>query len=152
MILPQVVLVLSTQGKVNTLVAERIRLLRRSTDRLSLSDLSQIDAQITEDFDRIFNTRKTLFIWKLSTKFLLSTIMGAGTVAVFTLGGALVLNGKTDVGTVVAAATGLGRLQGPTSFLIAFYRQVSSTRVKFDLLREVAIQDPEVTAGGSSVR
>lgn len=138
MIIPQIVVVLSTQRKVNALVAERIRVLRRSTNRLSMSDLATIDRHIIDDFDEIFETRRHLFIWKLSTKFVLSTITGLGTVGVLALGGALVLDGRTDVGTVVAATIGLGRLAGPTSFLIAFYRQVSATRVKFDLLREVA--------------
>jgi ABC-type bacteriocin/lantibiotic exporter with double-glycine peptidase domain len=53
----------------------------------------------------------------------------------------MVLDGKTDVGTVVAATMGLGRIQGPTSFLIAFYRQVSANRVKFELLRGVFTPD-----------
>ena len=53
------------------------------------------------------------------------------------LGGWLVLQGRTDVGTVVAATLGLSRLQGPTAFLIAFYRQVSANRVKFELLRDI---------------
>jgi ABC-type bacteriocin/lantibiotic exporter with double-glycine peptidase domain len=138
MIAPQIIVVLSTQTKVNSLVGERIRILRQSTDRISASDLSSIDDQITRQFDDIYDTRRRLFFWKLSTKFLLSTITGVGTVAVLALGGALVLADRTDVGTVVATTIGLGRLQGPTSFLIAFYRQVSSTRVKFDLLRDAA--------------
>jgi ABC-type bacteriocin/lantibiotic exporter with double-glycine peptidase domain len=76
-----------------------------------------------------------MFRWKVSTKFLLSSINGAGTVLVFMLGGAMVIDGKTDVGTVVAATLGLSRLQGPTTYLISFYREVSSNRVKFELLR-----------------
>ena len=58
---------------------------------------------------------------------------------VLMLGGYLVLQGRTDVGTVVAATMGLSRIQGPTAFLIAFYRQVSANRVKFDLLRGLFI-------------
>ena len=47
----------------------------------------------------------------------------------------MVLEGRTDVGTVGAATLGLNRLYGPTAFLISFYRQVSSNQVKFELLR-----------------
>ena len=57
-----------------------------------------------------------MFLWKLSAKFLLSVINGAGTVGVLMLGGWLVLQGKTDVGTVVAATSGLSRIQGPPPF------------------------------------
>jgi ABC-type bacteriocin/lantibiotic exporter with double-glycine peptidase domain len=137
MIIPQVILVLATQGKVNALVAKRVQILRGSTNKLRPDQTDAIAQSVLDDFDTIFETRRRMFLWKLSTKFLLSTINGAGTVAVLMLGGWLVLQERTDVGTVVAATLGLSRLQAPTAFLIAFYRQVSATRVKFELLRDV---------------
>lgn len=142
MIFPQIIIVLLTQAQVNRLVAERVRILRRSSNRITAEDLRDIEQDAMADFDRIFETRRLMFVWKLSTKFVLSAINGIGTVAVLLLGGWLVLNGRTDVGTVVAATAGLGRIQGPTGFLIAFYRQVSATRVKFDLLRDIARLPP----------
>lgn len=138
MIAPQVVLVLATQGKVNALVAKRVKILRGATNRIVAEQSQAIVQSVLDDFDAIYETRRRMFLWKLSTKFLLSAINSAGTVAVLMLGGWLVLQGKTDVGTVVAATMGLSRLQAPTAFLIAFYRQVSATRVKFELLRNVA--------------
>ena len=146
MIAPQVILVLGTQKQVNRLVGERVHVLRRATDESLAEDLEQINQSVVDDFDTIFETRRSIFIWKLSTKFLLSAINGAGTVAVLALGGLLVLDGQTDVGTVVAATIGLDRLRSPTSFLIAFYRQVSATRVKFDLLREAAAPETQTKA------
>jgi ABC-type bacteriocin/lantibiotic exporter with double-glycine peptidase domain len=94
---------------------------------------------VLEDFDRIYGVRRTMFRWKLSTKFLVSAINGAGTVAVFVLGGLLVLQGRTDVGTVVAATMGLSRLQGPNTFLFSYYREVSANRVKYELLRGLSL-------------
>ncbi len=144
-IAPQVVLVLLTQRKVNALVAERVRVLRRATNQMILSGADAEMQSILDDFDTIFETRRRMFVWKLSTKFIISALNATGTVGVLMLGGWLVLNGKTDVGTVVAATIGLGRIQAPTAFLIAFYRQVSATRVKFELLREV-LQTPGESA------
>ncbi len=132
-IAPQVVLVLLTQRRVNALVAARVQVLRRAADGM----IHGAPDTVLADFDAIFDTRRRMFIWKLSTKFAISTLNAAGTVGVLMLGGWLVLHDRTDVGTVVAATIGLGRLQAPTAFLIAFYRQVSATRVKFELLREV---------------
>lgn len=137
MIAPQVVIVLATQRKVNQYVAKRVRVLRQATDQLTTEDLHQAEADIKAHFDTIYDARRHMFIWKLSTKFLLSTINGAGTVAVLLLGGWMVIYGQTDVGTVVAATIGLGRIQAPTAFLIAYYRQVSANRVKFELLRDL---------------
>lgn len=136
---PQVVVVLATQRVVNARVAERVRILRKATSDIVTDDLKQANDAVEHAFDEIYDTRRSMFLWKLSTKFVLSAINGAGTVGLLALGGWYVLEGRTDVGTVVAATMGLSRLQGPTSFLIAFYRQISATRVKFDLLRDVTL-------------
>lgn len=137
MIAPQVLLVLFTQGRINSLVASRVHILRQATSQIGADETNAVVQAVLEEFDEIFETRRRMFVWKLSTKFLLSTINGAGTVAVLMLGGWMVLQGRTDVGTVVAATLGLARLQSPTAFLIAFYRQVSANRVKFELLRDI---------------
>lgn len=137
MILPQIAIVLLSQRKVNRYVALRVKLLRAASEQLSRQDITDEIAGIEAKFDEIYDTRRNMFLWKLSTKFVLSAINGAGTVAVLMLGGWLVLHGRTDVGTVVAAVSGLGRIQGPTAFLIAFYRQVSANRIKFELLRDL---------------
>jgi ABC-type multidrug transport system fused ATPase/permease subunit len=148
MITPQVIIVLITQRKVNELVARRVRILRGSTDKILKQYDDGPDLAIGEDFDKIFETRRVMFIWKLSTKFVISALNAAATVGVLALGGWMVLEGRTDVGTVVAATLGLSRLQAPTSFLIAFYRQVSAARVKFDLVRELM----EISPNGSTAR
>lgn len=142
MIVPQIVIVLASQRKVNIFVARRVRILRNATDTLTTEDIERAVQAVETKFDEIYETRRRMFIWKLSAKFLLSVINGAGTVGVLMLGGWLVLNGRTDVGTVVAATSGLNRIQGPTAFLIAFYRQVSANRIKFELMRELFGPDP----------
>ncbi len=142
MIVPQIIIVLVSQRKVNVFVAERVRILRSATDQLTTEDLEAVEQDIKALFDDIYETRKRMFLWKLSAKFLLSVINGAGTVGILMLGGWLVLEGKTDVGTVVAATSGLGRIQGPTAFLIAFYRQVSANRIKYELMLELFGPDP----------
>lgn len=143
MIVPQIAIVLISQRKVNIFVAERVRILRSSTDEMTIEDIQAVSQEVLAKFDEIFETRRRMFIWKLSAKFLLSVINGAGTVGILMLGGWLVLQGKTDVGTVVAATSGLSRIQGPTAFLIAFYRQVSANRIKYDLMLELFGDHPE---------
>ncbi|EEX10221.1 ABC transporter, permease protein [Ruegeria lacuscaerulensis ITI-1157] len=143
MIAPQIAIVLVSQRKVNRFVADRVRILRNATDQLTTDDIERVTQDIHDQFDAIYETRRRMFVWKLSTKFALSAINGAGTVAVLMLGGWLALNGKTDVGTVVAATSGLARIQGPTAFLIAFYRQVSANRIKFELMLELFGPDRE---------
>jgi len=135
-ILPQAIIVLATQRHINARVSERVIVLRRATNQITQAQSRQIEQAVLDDFDAIYETRRKIFIWKLSTKFALSGINGAGTVGILMLGGWLVIEGRSDVGTVVAATVGLGRLQQPWSQLIAYYRNVSAIRVKFELLRE----------------
>ena len=139
MIAPQAGIVLLTQSKVNALLAERVRLLRRTTDLITATELQAAVNSVIEDIDHIYDVTRIMFRWKVSTKFLLSAITGAGTVTVLMLGGLFILDGRTDVGTVVAATIGLSRLQGPTTFLISFYRQVSANRIEFELLRGLSL-------------
>jgi ABC-type bacteriocin/lantibiotic exporter with double-glycine peptidase domain len=57
--------------------------------------------------------------------------------AVFVLlfaGGIMVLNGKTEIGIVVAFSSGLDRVVEPWREMIAFVRSTSSARIQFDLI------------------
>lgn len=138
MIAPQVVLVLVTQKRINLLVAERVRLLRRATDVITSADLDEAARRVTNEFDAIFEARRTMFIWKLSTKFLLSTINGAGVIAVLMLGGWLVLKGRNGCGHRGR------RNRGPRS-------HSGANQVKFELLRGL-LRDPEEPAPDRATR
>jgi ABC-type bacteriocin/lantibiotic exporter with double-glycine peptidase domain len=46
----------------------------------------------------------------------------------------MVLNGKTEIGIVVAFISGLDRVLDPWRELIAFLRSTSTARVQFDLI------------------
>lgn len=134
---PQIVILALTQSRINTLVAERVLVLRRSINQVTKHDIAKVKQSILEDFDRIYGTRRKIFVWKLSTKFVLSAINGFGLVAVLTIGGWLVIEGKSDVGTVVAATVGLGRIEQPWRLLAAFYRNLNAIRVQYDLMQEM---------------
>ena len=57
--------------------------------------------------------------------------------AVFVLlffGGIMVLNGKTEIGIVVAFISGLDRVLEPWREMIAFVRSTFSARIQFDLI------------------
>ena len=86
------------------------------------------------DFRDVFETRRRIFHLKLSSKLALSAISAAGTVGILFLGGWLVLDGRSDVGTVVASLVGLTRIEGPWRVLVSFFRNASTVRVKYAML------------------
>ena len=134
MILPQAVIVLAIQRRINDRVRQRVQYLRASCDLISNSDLQQIENEALRDFNEIYETRRKVFILKLSSKFVLKAINASATVGVLLLGGWLVIQGKSDVGTVVASLTGLTQISGPWLELVTFFRGASTMRVRYEML------------------
>ncbi|MGR3713614.1 MAG: ABC transporter transmembrane domain-containing protein [Shimia sp.] len=136
-ILPQAAIVLILQEKVNVRVRERTIILRQSTSELSeeaAKGISAVQQSIMDDFDRIYTTRRGIFGLKLSMKMAMNVISGIGLVGILLIGGLLMKNGMSDVGTVVASITALERINGPWRLLLNFYKELSAARVKFELI------------------
>lgn len=133
-ILPQAVIIVGIQGRINARVRERVQALRDATDRISESELLELEVRVVEDFDTIYTVRRKIFFLKLSAKFVLSALSAIGAVGILFLGGWFVIEGRTDVGTVVASLTGLARIEGPWRELVGFFRNASTVRVQFAML------------------
>jgi ABC-type bacteriocin/lantibiotic exporter with double-glycine peptidase domain len=133
-VVPQAAIVVALQRRINHRVRERVQALRDASDRISESDLARIDDAVAADFREVFETRRKIFLLKLSSKFALSAISVTGTVGILFLGGWLVLNDRSDVGTVVASLMGLSRIEGPWRELVSFFRNASTVRVKYAML------------------
>lgn len=133
-VVPQAAIVVAIQSRINQRVRERVQALRDASDRISESDLRRVEGEVIADFEAAFETRRKIFFLKLSSKFVLSAISVTGAVGVLFLGGWLVLNGRTDVGTVVASLTGLTRLERPWRELVSFFRSASTVRVQYAML------------------
>jgi ABC-type bacteriocin/lantibiotic exporter with double-glycine peptidase domain len=133
-VVPQAVIVKALQARINERVRERVLALRRASDVLSDADLLAIDQAVNDDFKSVYETRKRIFVLKLSSKLALQAISAVGIFGILLVGGLLVLDGRSDVGTVVASLTGLTRIDGPWRELIAFFRNASTVRVKYEML------------------
>jgi ABC-type bacteriocin/lantibiotic exporter with double-glycine peptidase domain len=133
-VVPQAVIVLGIQSRINVQVRARVQSLRDVSDRISASDLGRVEDEVVADFHDIFETRRRIFLLKLSSKFALGAISALGKVGILFLGGWLVLHGRSDVGTVVASLTGLTRIEGPWRDLVSFFRTASTVRVKYGML------------------
>lgn len=133
-IMPQAMMVLMLQKYINRRVAQRVKVLRHSTGLISAQKVKEVQQKVLDDFDEIYEKRRQIFKLKLSMKFVINLIQGVGMVGILLIGGLMYLNGKTDIGTVVASLTALTRVNDPWRALIAFYRKLSTVRVKFDLL------------------
>jgi len=137
-VLPQIAVVLFSQIRVNELIGQRLTRLRAVTTSMAHEHTHENQQSIHADFDSIFRTRMRMYVWKYSARFGVGTVNTAGLIAVVLFGGILVINGKSDLGSVVASSIGLARVQGPIGSLIAFYQNASSKVVNYDMLVDVA--------------
>lgn len=133
-VLPQGLVVVFTQRRINRRVRERVQALRHASGQLAESDVRAVEQAVLDDYRRMYETGRRIFFLKLSTKFVLSIISAFGVVGILFIGGSLVLDGRTDVGIVVASLTGLTRIERPWRDLIAFFRQASTVRVRYELI------------------
>lgn len=134
--LPQAAIVVTVQGSVNTLVRKRLELLRTAADRTVDAEGVWSEATIQKAFDDVLDTRRRIHVRKLSSKAALKALAALGVVGTLVMGGLLVLRGETDVGTVVAALTGVTRIDRPWNNLIKFYRSLSTVMVRYAMLAD----------------
>ncbi|WP_201837455.1 ABC transporter transmembrane domain-containing protein [Microvirga zambiensis] len=135
-VLPQGLIAGLVQKPVNLLVRRRVEILRGAVDQTIAADPTSQENAIREAFDEIYRNRRRTHILKLSSKAALNAFTALGSTGTLMIGGWLVLQGQTDVGTVVAALIGLTRIGRPWNNLIKFYRSLSVVVVRYDLLKE----------------
>ncbi|MBO9477144.1 ABC transporter ATP-binding protein [Shimia sp. R11_0] len=136
-VVPQALIVFLLQEKVNRRVKARTLVLRRATGTISDEALSSAEAaakSVMQDFDEIYTMRRGIFKLKLSMKFAMNVLSGIGLVGILMIGGLLMMQGRSDIGTVVAALSALDKINGPWRLLLGFYKELSAVRVKFDLI------------------
>jgi ABC-type multidrug transport system fused ATPase/permease subunit len=137
---PQLFVVPMIQRRINVHVRERSHTLVRAGDlmvepalRLG-SSAGSLSSEISKAFETIYLARLAVFKLKFGLKFLISALQSTAVFVVLFAGGIMVLNGKTEIGIVVAFISGLDRVLEPWREMIAFLRSTSAAKVQFDLI------------------
>jgi len=136
---PQLVVVPLVQRRINAQTRERVRTLRQAgdlvVDNIRGSEAgNSLASRVAKAFETIYAVRLRVFKLKFGLKFLVSALQSVGVFALLFAGGIMVLNGRTEIGIVVAFINGLDRVLDPWRELIAFVRSTSAARVQFDLI------------------
>src|SRR6516164_7778235 len=137
---PQLFVVPVIQRRLNVYVRERSHTLVRAGDLMVDPALSRetspssLGSEISKAFETIYFARLHTFKLKFGLKFLISALQSTAIFVLLFAGGIMVLNGKTEIGIVVAFISGLDRVLDPWREMIAFLRSTSAARVQFDLI------------------
>ncbi|MEQ9640642.1 MAG: ABC transporter ATP-binding protein [Alphaproteobacteria bacterium] len=139
----QFYLIPKLQMKVNALGKERVRLVRRLSDRIGetvqgVQEVHVHDTSLREsaEFSRqlgtIFLVRFDIYVKKFVIKFLNNTIQQLGPFFFYSIGGYLVITGGLEIGTLVAAIAAHKDLGAPWKELLSYYQRKEDARIKYD--------------------
>jgi ABC-type bacteriocin/lantibiotic exporter with double-glycine peptidase domain len=80
--------------------------------------------------------------------FLMNLLHHLGVASVLAIGGWFVVQGQTEVGTVVAFITGLAKIVDPWGDLVSWFRDLMATRTKYGLIAQAAAVLARANNGG----
>ena len=131
--LPQILLVPLIQRFVNRRALRKVELVRELGEQI-------VDRAGRDDYERtahrVYGVRMSYYRWKFLSKLLTNLMNHLAPLSVLMVGGYLVINGETTVGTIVAFISGFERMADPSRQLIAYYRLASESQVQYRLIAE----------------
>jgi len=130
---PQILLVPLIQRFINRRALRKVELVRELG--------GQIVASVGHDHydrtaSRVLGVRMSYYRWKFLSKLLTNFMNHLAPLSVLVVGGYMVINGETTVGTIVAFISGFERMADPSRQLIAYYRLASESQVQYRLIAD----------------
>jgi ABC-type bacteriocin/lantibiotic exporter with double-glycine peptidase domain len=133
---PQFVFVPLMQRAINKRAAARIVILRGVSVAIVEHPEASGDPKQRRRFDSAFELNMGIYKLKFSMNFLMNFMRQLGICGILALGGWLVVNGRTEIGTVVAFISGLAEINDPWGDLVTWFRDMRVASVKYHLIAE----------------
>ena len=139
----QMYLIPKLQRSVNQLGKQRVKLVRKLSERISesMQGIQELHTHDTTKYELAdFSTRLGAIYWirakifdqKFMIKFLNNSIQQLGPLAFFSIGGYLVIRGSLDIGTLLAAIAAHKDLAAPWKELLNYYQMKEDARIKYE--------------------
>ena len=140
MFCPQLLFIPTLQEAINRRTERRIQTLRAlSADILhQASDPSLPNGQgrFRRRISFVYALNVQIFVRKFGINFLMNLLYTLGVIGILGVGGWMVLEGRTEVGTIVAFLSGLNRMNSPWRDLMTWLREVTNAGTKYRLIVE----------------
>ena len=135
---PQVLFIPLLQAAINRRTASRIRVLRAVSVDIIDGAVDGVKAGDDRKFLRrirdVYRLNIEVFRRKFGMNFLMNLMYQLGVIGILSVGSWLLLQGKTELGTIVAFISGLNRMNDPWGDLVDFFRGLSNAGVRFRLI------------------
>lgn len=136
--LPQTVLVPLLQSAINRRARERILIKRDVSGAIAEGRVAAGMSSEEGPIQRIFALNMGIYRLKYLMNLLMNLMHHLSVAVALCVGGWMVLEGRIEVGTVVAVASGLGKLNDPWGDLVNWAREFSVVSVKYRLFADAA--------------
>ena len=135
---PQLVFVPLMQGAINRRMGERIETLRKVGGNVLGAQAAGALVAAAQDgrIAHVFALNMGIFKIKFSMNFLMNLMHHLGVAMALGVGGYYVVQGRIDVGTVVAFVSGLAKVNDPWGDLVNWYREMTVVRTRYRLLAD----------------
>jgi ABC-type bacteriocin/lantibiotic exporter with double-glycine peptidase domain len=153
---PQVIVVPWVQAAINRLTRMRtwkVRKLGRNVVEVERStDERQTEERRRAEIltDQVLSTRMRIYRRKFFVTFFGNVLDALGPIIVLVLGGWLVIEGRTEVSTLVVFISGFQKIASPWDQLVNFYRTAQNARIAYNVMRETLSEDGEITPGADA--
>ena len=132
---PQFVFVPLMQAAINRRVQSRIKVLREASVGVLVADAgdTEVERVMKQElrFAEIFSLNLGVVKLRYSMTFLMNITHNFAKIIVLGVGGWYVINGETEVGTVVAFISALNNIRDPWANLVNWYEDTMVTRTRY---------------------
>lgn len=140
MFLPQLLVIPTLQEAINQRTERRIQTLRAVSSDI-LGEASAPAAQPRRGMFRrrialVYVLNVQIVVRKFGINFVMNLLYTLGLIGILGVGGWMVLNGRTEVGTIVAFISGVNRMNTPWRDLMTWLREVTNAGTKYRLIVE----------------
>lgn len=151
---PQLVFVPLMQAAINRRVERRVLTMREVSDGIVREGGARSAASQSQQsrIDRVFTLHMGMYQLKFSMNFLMNLSHHVGVAGALAIGGWYVVEGRIEIGSVVAFISGLGKLNDPWGDIVNWFRDMMVNRVKYRLVREAIGRMAELDLGQHRAR
>ena len=151
---PQLLFIPFLQEAINRRTGRRIKTMRALSADIVDKTADRPGVRTHQSFRRriakIYRLNMEIFRRKHGMNFLMNLLYHLGVVGILAVGSWLVLQGKTEVGTIVAFVSGLSRMNDPWGDLVDFFRNLTNTGLKYRMIAAEFDRRPLRPAGATA--
>lgn len=135
---PQLVFVPLMQQAINRRAGARIRTLREVSGKIVDAEGGDAATMTTQNgrIDHVFTLNMGIFKLKFAMHFLMNLMHHLGVATVLGVGGWYAVQGRIEVGTVVAFVSGLAKVNDPWGDLLNWYREMTVVAMRYRLVAD----------------